>query len=90
MKGRRVPPLIPTAVVAKAAGITTRQARSLLRRSGVLHRSGRYWYARRGLLRERLEDVFEDVFAFYELPIEGRGCTQVRRVAVHGDSNGRA
>jgi hypothetical protein len=66
---RRVPPLIPIPVIAKATGYSYEYARGLLERSSVLQRDGRrFWKARRGLLRERLPDIYEDVFAYYELP----------------------
>lgn len=65
---RRVPPLIAVADIARAIGLPTDRTRALLLRAGVLERLGRHYYARRSALRERLGDVYEDVFAFYELP----------------------
>jgi hypothetical protein len=64
---RKVPPLIPSHVVAKACGYTARDARNLLRRHGLLQANGRRMAVQRSRLRERLPDVFEDVFDYYEM-----------------------
>lgn len=68
MKARRVPPLIPMAVVAEACDCTTDEARALLVSLGVATKVGHRWKASRSKLREKAPDVFEDVFAFYEMP----------------------
>jgi hypothetical protein len=70
-----VPPLIPIPIVAKAAGWSYDYTRGVLDRARVLQWDGRYLKARRGLLRERLQDLYEDVYAYYELP-ETWGVTQ--------------
>lgn len=67
-KPRRVPPLIPIPIVAKATGYTYDYTRGILERAGVLQWDGQYLKARRGLLRERLQDIYEDVYSYYELP----------------------
>lgn len=68
MSRRRVPPMLSVAQIAEATGYTTDAARGLLRRNGLLERDGpRRWAVRRSRLRERLPDVFEDVYEFFEL-----------------------
>lgn len=68
MKPRRVPPLIPMAVVAEACGWTTDEARDLLVGLGVAKKVGHRWKVSRSQLREKDIDIFEDVSAFYEMP----------------------
>jgi hypothetical protein len=59
--------MIPSHVVAKASACTPRDARNLLRRHGLLVANGRRYAVQRSRLRDRLPDVYEDVFAYYEL-----------------------
>jgi hypothetical protein len=60
--------MIPTAVVALATGWTTDEARDILIALGVAEKVGHRWKAPRGKLREKAHDIYEDVFAYYELP----------------------
>jgi hypothetical protein len=67
MSGKRVPGLVPVAIVAKVEGWSTDFARGILVGAAVAVKVRGRWYAKRGPFRERLPDVFEDVFAYYEL-----------------------
>lgn len=82
-----VPPLVPVSVIAKATGWSLYVARSTVRRAGILQRDGRRWAAPRGLLMERLEDVYRDVFEYYA----ARRQRKTRRVsASFGEGPGRS
>lgn len=67
-KARRMPAMIPMDIVAKACGYSTDEARDLLVALGVATKVGHRWKASRSKLREKAPDVFEDVFASYEMP----------------------
>jgi hypothetical protein len=63
-----VPPHIPISVVVrsvKASGMSGKAIRGLLGRVGILDRWGRYASVGRAVLRERLPDVYEDVYSWY-------------------------
>lgn len=67
MKPRRVPPQIPIAVVRAACGYSsTDEARAAMVSLGVAKKVGHRWKVSRSKLREKDQDVYEDVFAFYE------------------------
>lgn len=65
MSAGTVPPYIDAAKVAEACGLTTERARRMLQRAGVAEKMGGRWVVSRSHLRNRLPDVYEDVFAHF-------------------------
>ena len=62
-----VPPLLSPAQVGRACRMSRRAAKTMLRGAGVLDRHGNgRWYAGATRLRERLPDVYDRVFEYFE------------------------
>lgn len=62
-----IPPYLTPGQVAKACGITQRQARSLLERADILERIGAHWMVGESRLRENLPEVYDRVYAHFVL-----------------------
>jgi len=77
-----VPPYIGTAEVGKACRMTTRRARRMLARVGVLERHGTLWVVSDSRLREVLPDVYQRVFEWY---VFGQNESQARPAETSGD-----
>jgi hypothetical protein len=62
-----VPPYITPAEIGKICKMTTKAARGMLRRAGILERLGGVWVVDESRLRERLPPVYDRVFAWFVL-----------------------
>lgn len=60
-----MPPMITTGDVARACGVTWKQARGWLRRAGVLEKQGARYIAHESSVRERLPDIYQRVYAYF-------------------------
>lgn len=72
---RRVPFLIPPSKIAEASGMSRKALLTILRGAALLDRHGRRDLVSRSRLRERLPDLYEDVYELYVLndDEDGRG-----------------
>lgn len=64
---KQVPPYIAVSIIASACGMSRKATIGMLRRAGILDRRGRLYVVARSLLRERLPDAAEDVYAYLVL-----------------------
>jgi hypothetical protein len=66
VRRRKVPPQITTAQIAAATGWDTDTVRRKLRRAGILRRDGRRYVVGRKRLEDWDQEVYQDVFAYFE------------------------
>jgi hypothetical protein len=66
----RVPPYLEPGEVATACEISVAKARSLLERANILEKLGAHHVVGESRLRERLPELYDRVFAYYELQNE--------------------
>ena len=68
MSERKVPPQLTVAQIAQATGWSVKVVRARYKEMGLLKRTlGRLWRVSRRQLMTRDPDVWEDVFAHFEL-----------------------
>jgi hypothetical protein len=67
MSASRVPPYLTMAQVADANGFSALQAKRLLQRVGIAEKIGGLWMVGESRLRERLPEVYDRVYAAFEL-----------------------
>jgi hypothetical protein len=73
----RVPAYLEPGEIAVAAEMTTGKVRSLLERAGILEKLGSHHVVGESRLKARLPELYDRVFAYYELrdesePIEAK------------------
>jgi hypothetical protein len=73
---RRVPPYLKPSLVAKACGLSRKEAKSLLRRARLLERIGTHDYVAESKLRDSLPEVYDRVYAHVVLGPNGTHPTQ--------------
>lgn len=67
MSASRVPPYLTPGQIAKVTGQTARGVKKMLQRIGIAEQHGTQWVVGESRLRERLPEVYDRVFAAYEL-----------------------
>lgn len=67
MSASRVPPYLTMAEVAIANGMRTERTKRMLQRIGIAEKVGGRWMVGESRLRERMPDLYDRVFARYEL-----------------------
>jgi hypothetical protein len=60
-----VPPVLTPLQVAKACKVTKKKARGWLRRAGALEKQGGAFIAHESVVREKLPDVYQRVYAYF-------------------------
>lgn len=58
-----IPPYLTPSQIGRACRMTSRKAKSLLRRAGILERIGERWLVGESQLRERLPEVYDRVYS---------------------------
>lgn len=73
---KQVPPYLKPSLIGKACGLTRKEAKSLLRRAGLLERIGTHDYVADSKLRDSLPEVYDRVYAHVVLGPNGTNPTE--------------
>lgn len=68
---KAIPPYIKPSLISKACGMSRKEAKSLLRRAGLLERIGTHDYVGESKLRDSLREVYDRVYAYVVLGPNG-------------------